>query len=86
MDENSVTLEVALPPGTPLERTQTVLEEMKKAVEKDISEYKDIILTSGTSAMMGSTSSYKGKMEIVLSDEKGADTDKENKKQTQEVF
>ncbi len=86
MDEDSVTLEVALPPGTTLERSQAVLEEMKKMAEKDINGYSDIILTAGTSAMMGSTSSYKGKMEIVLSDEKGADTDKEIKNKLRKYF
>ncbi len=86
MDEDSVSLEAVLPPGTTLEKTQAVLEEMKKIAEKDINGYSDIILTAGTSSRMGSTSSYKGNMEIVLADGTGGDTDKEIKKKLRKYF
>jgi len=86
MNEDSVTLEVVLPPGSSLERTETVLEELKSRAEKDIAGYKDIVLTAGTSEMMGSVSSYKGKMEIILSDEKGSDSDIAIKNKLREYF
>ena len=76
MDEDSVTLNVVLPPGTTLERTQHVLEELQGIAEQEVNGYENIIQTSGTSERMGSVSSYKGSLEIILSDETGADTDK----------
>ena len=87
MDEDSVKIEVVLPPGTTVGRTDEVLEQLQTIAEKEINSYKDdIIITAGTSQRMGSVLSYKGNIEITLSDEKGADSDKEIKSKMREYF
>ena len=86
MDEDSVTVELVLPPGSTLERTDLVLTEFQRIAEKEINGYEDIVITSGTSQMMGSTLSYKGSLEIMLSDEKGSDSDKEIKAKLRQHF
>ena len=79
MDEDSVQINVVLPPGSTVERTDEVLSQLQEIAEKEINRYEDIVITAGTSQRMGSTLSYKGNIEIMLSDEKDADSDKEIK-------
>ena len=86
MDEDSVKVEVVLPPGSTVERTDEVLQQLQEIAEKEISRYKDIVITAGTSQRMGSVLSYKGNIEIMLSDEKGADTDSEIKTKMRKYF
>ena len=86
MDEDSVTIEAVLPPGSTVERTEAVLFQLQEIAEKEINGYENIILTAGTSQRMGSVLGYKGELEIVLSDEKGADTDSEIKQKLRKYF
>ncbi len=86
MDEDSVKIAVVLPPGSTVERTDEVLEQLQTIAEKEVNGYKDIVITAGTSQQMGSVLSYKGNIEITLSDEKGADSDKEIKSKMRKYF
>ena len=86
MDEDSVTIEVVLPPGSTVERTDAVLIQLQEIAEKEINGYENIILTAGTSQRMGSTLGYKGDLEIVLSDKEGSDTDTVIKQKMRKYF
>ena len=86
MDEDSVKIAVVLPPGSTVERTDEVLQQLQVIAENEVNGYSDIVITAGTSRNMGSTLSYKGNIEIILSDDDGADTDKEIKTKMRKHF
>ena len=58
--DDSVTVSLTMPIGTSLDRTETVLLEMKKIIEDEIAGYKNLIMTAGGGGW-GASSSYRGK-------------------------
>lgn len=66
MSEDSVTVSVELPVGATLERTEEVLNRFEEIVKSEIKGYRELIVTAGGGSFMGSGSSYKGSIEIVL--------------------
>ncbi|MBN2510265.1 MAG: efflux RND transporter permease subunit [Spirochaetales bacterium] len=63
--DDSVTINLTMPIGTSLDRTQTVLTDMKNLIETNIQGYEDLILTAGSGGWR-SSSSNSGRIEITL--------------------
>ncbi len=66
--DDSVTVSLTMPIGTSIDRTETVLMDMKDIIEEEIEGYENIIVTAGSGGGFGSSSSYKGNIEITLPD------------------
>ena len=65
--DDSVTVSLTMPVGTALDHTEAVLLDMKEIIETEIKGYKNLIVTAGSGGF-GSTSTYKGSIEITLPD------------------
>ena len=63
--DDSVTINLTMPLGTTLDRTQTVLMDMKDRIESQVEGYKDLIITAGSGGFR-SSSSNAGRIEITL--------------------
>jgi len=68
MAENSVTLNVEMPVGTPLSTTKEVLRQFEEVVKAEVHGYTTVIRTAGgsSSRMISSSSSYTGTLQVVL--------------------
>lgn len=65
--DDSVSISLSMPIGTSIDRTETILQEMRLIVEDEIEGYNNLIVTVGSGGY-GSDSSYKGSIEITLPD------------------
>ncbi len=75
MSEDSVTLSVTLPQGSTLETTERMLLDLQERAKRDITGYKDIIVTAGGGEMIFSGGgSNTGSLQVSLLDEPGSAT------------
>jgi len=66
-EEDSVTVSATLPVGTTLDVTQNVLFEMEEIIEKELTSYKDILITAGSGGIFSSgNQSNRGNIKINL--------------------
>jgi HAE1 family hydrophobic/amphiphilic exporter-1 len=69
MEEDSVTVNVSLPVGTPLPETEAVLKQFEGIIRGEVSGVEKIIVSVGEKSFMGflgSSSSYKGSIQVTL--------------------
>ncbi|MBI9102299.1 MAG: efflux RND transporter permease subunit [Spirochaetales bacterium] len=81
-EEESITLNVALPNGTRLDLTREVMDRFEEITKTEVDGYKDIIVTSGTTQFfgLGSAQTNSGSIKVTLdSFEKRTHTSKEIK-------
>ena len=65
--DDSVTVSLTMPIGSSLDRTETVLMEMRRIIEEEVEGYNNLIVTAGSGGY-GSSNSYRGSIEITLPD------------------
>ncbi len=69
--EDSVTVTAELPIGTPLQETETVLNQLEAIVKNEVQGYERIVVTVGQRALFGignATSGHRGTLQITLPD------------------
>lgn len=64
--DDSVTVDMTMPVGTSLDRTETTLISMKSIIENEIEGYKNMILSVGSSGRRSGSKTYTGSIEITL--------------------
>lgn len=64
--DSSVSLEVRLPVGTPLEKTEAILLELESVVREEVRGYTNLVTSVATGGMKTSSSSYTGSISIQL--------------------
>ena len=85
-ENDSVTMTLTMPIGTPLEETKKVLLDFQQYVFDEIKGYEYVTTTAGSSGGRGSTASYKGNIEITIGDGKDADDENAIKKKLRSHF
>jgi HAE1 family hydrophobic/amphiphilic exporter-1 len=65
-EADSVSVNVTLPMGTPLEETEATLRQLQGIVEKEVQGYERIVLNAGGGGFMSSGNSYTGSLRINL--------------------
>jgi len=70
MNDDSITVSVALPLGTTLDETNDVLQQLAADAQKEVKGLKNIIVQAGGSRMGGSSTTYSGSINITMLDEK----------------
>lgn len=63
--DDSISLSCTLPIGSSVDRTEAVLQEMRRIIENEIEGYENLIVTAGSGGW-GNSSSHKGSIEITL--------------------
>ncbi len=67
--DDTLQLEVGLPPGTALEKTETVMNRLEVLVREEIAGYENLITTAGERGWFGGSSGNKGSITITLTGE-----------------
>ncbi|MDR0598823.1 MAG: efflux RND transporter permease subunit [Treponema sp.] len=65
-DEDTVQISVTLPMGTPLQETESIMQQLRLLVEREVKGYKDIALMAGGGGMFSSGGSNSGTLYITL--------------------